>query len=153
MTPTAAQRRTRLLRLVSMLTAPGLTEAMNKSSRRAAMLRGQNVLFAGDWGFRWQAAPGEAPCGTSACVLGWAAMLPTFMADGLIMRWQFRLGGDEYAAQYGEPCLSLATAEEVVGIEAGRRFFGLTAAESRKLFSAGRQGAQATLADALAARP
>ena len=73
-------------------------------------------------------------CGTAACALGWAALMPQFRKLGLKMHWSKRDYGWE-----GLPTLRLDQPNVwgdivITGEDAGQILFGLTDAESTWLF-------------------
>jgi hypothetical protein len=72
------------------------------------------------------APPSENFCGTSACVLGHAAMIPAFRRAGLKLRWDKNTTENVWSAMvcYGRSKDG----------DAGKRFFGLSCSESHDLF-------------------
>lgn len=67
-------------------------------------------------------------CGTSCCVLGHAACVPEFNEEGL--KW---LGGFLTINNHTRPTGSISY-DRCYEAGAGRKFFGLTAAQTRQLF-------------------
>lgn len=71
----------------------------------------------------------EPKCGTTACALGWAAVIPGFRRAGLRlagMGVSLHHGGHEYVPMY----------EGYSGFSAGAKFFGMSLGASDHLFGA-----------------
>ncbi|UBM12794.1 hypothetical protein [Cupriavidus metallidurans] len=67
----------------------------------------------------------EEPCGTIACALGWACLLPEFVRDGLHL--------DGFTPCYRPPG-SRWVSTSATGYEAGEKFFGLSACQAADIF-------------------
>lgn len=74
-------------------------------------------------------------CGTSACALGHAGMIPEFNRAGLRLEWHKRTREEQQA--YKQPkWFAIPTFGDATEKEAGRLFFGLSDQESDHLFYA-----------------
>jgi hypothetical protein len=79
-------------------------------------------------------------CGTTACVLGWAATMPEFNEHGLMVELTDYIEIDEadehiISAREGDVILKRPNARTLNGMDAGAAFFGLTYDEAKVMFA------------------